>query len=80
MLNFEQAKEEIKKGHTLTRLTWVCKVIRKWRESDADFFVNEFKDQENSIIQECHKPCDCVVGIYIEEEGDRIGEDWVVLH
>jgi hypothetical protein len=80
MLNFDQAKEEIKKGHTITRIAWACKVIRKWRESDSDYFVNEFKDQESAIIQECNKPCDCRIGIFVEEEGDRSAEDYVVLY
>jgi hypothetical protein len=78
-MNFQQAIEKIKENWVITRPSWACKVIRSWKDSDADFFATEF-DNTNAIIQECNKPCDCKVGIWIPENGDKEADDWVTLY
>ncbi len=78
-MNFAQALEKIKEGWVVSRTTWACKVIRRWRDSDADFFMSEF-DHTGAIIQECNQSCDCKIGIWVQEEGDKEADNWFLLH
>lgn len=78
-LTTEEAKIKTQEGFVVKRVSWPCKIIRAWRDSDADYFMSDF-DHEGAIIQECDKPCDCRISIYIEENGDKNANDWVVLY
>lgn len=76
----EEVEPAILKNEKTARLPeWPpCKIIRGYRVGDADFFYNEF-NHNNAIIQECDIPCDCNVGIWVPNAGEKEREDWVIL-
>lgn len=78
-MNWQQAQEKIRQNWVVTRPSWACKIVRSWKDEDADFFMSEF-DHTDAVMQECNKPCDCKVGIYIAEPGDQEAEDFVMLY
>lgn len=79
MANWQQVEAAIKEGWVAQRANWPsCKKIRKYTIGDADYFANDF-DTKSAIIQECENECDCKIGIYIVEPGDKEAEDWIFL-
>ena len=78
MATWDAAKAEMGKGWTVGRAAWGCKSIRLFQDSDMDYFANEF-DSKSVIVQECNKPCDCSIGVWIVEAGDKEADDWIFL-
>lgn len=79
MANWEITKQKIEEGWVVALPSWACKSIRSYKDSDADFFQSEF-DTATAIIQECHKPCDCIIGIWVPEEGEKRSDEWMLLY
>ena len=75
-MNWKQVLDEISNGAYMKRPHWDCRIIRAADLSDQDFFATPI-DLHGAIIEFCPmKRCDCSVGIWIPEPGDKEADDW----
>lgn len=79
MTDYKEVETAIENGSHARRPAWpICKIIRGWRDYDADYFMAPIHDTKGIIMQICNNPCDCNIGIWIKNEEDVKATDWVI--
>lgn len=80
LVEFAEIQHEIEKGSSATRPSWGdCKIIRGWKESDADFFMVPIPYTKGIIMEICNKKCDCNTSIWIKNQDDVDATDWIII-
>lgn len=78
MAIFATVESAIKAGKIARLPEWPeCKAIRTSKESDHDYFMHDI-NLVDAIIEDCPKVCDCKIGIWIPQPGEKESEEWVI--
>jgi len=79
MLEYSSAEIAMAEGKKVRRHGWPeCKVIRYPEGSDFDLLMH-LDSIDGVIVQDCPKPCDCSVTVWVGSPEDKDAEDWEIV-